>query len=273
MKTTILDIHGKKTKEITLPKVFDSKIREDIVQRVLESKKIKQAYSPSPVAGKQFSARGLVSHRRHVWKSQYGRGISRVPRKITSRKGSQFGWIAAGVPNVRGGNRAHPPKIISIVSYPKINKKEMQIALESAISATANEKLIQKKYSSINEAKLSHLPIVVESKLTQLKIKDLINSIKNLLGNEIFEVSIQKKSIRSGRGKMRGRRYKKNAGLLMVIGKKEKLKSNVFDVVSVDGLNVSNLAKGGLGRITIYTEEAIKDLQNKFGIDKDEKEK
>ena len=54
MKTEVYDIHGKKAKEIELPKIFSEKIREDIVAKVLEAKKIKQPYSPSPMAGNQY---------------------------------------------------------------------------------------------------------------------------------------------------------------------------------------------------------------------------
>jgi len=80
MKTKILDIEGKEKGSIELPECFSENIREDIVSRVLEAKKTMQPYAPSPVAGKQHSARGKIIHRRHVWKSGYGRGASRVPR-------------------------------------------------------------------------------------------------------------------------------------------------------------------------------------------------
>ena len=90
-------------------------------------------------------------------------------------------------------------------------------------------------------------------------------SLKKILGEKLFEVAIKKKKIRSGRGKLRGRKYKSNAGLLIVIGKNEKLKTNAFDVASTKTLSVIDLAKGGAGRLTIYTEEAIKDLNERFG--------
>ena len=112
MKAKVLDISGKKTKEIELPGVFSRKIRKDLIAKVLESKKSKQPYSPSPVAGKQHAASGKMVHRRHVWRSGYGRGQSRIPRKITSRRGTQFNLIGAEVSSTRGGRRAHPPKIL-----------------------------------------------------------------------------------------------------------------------------------------------------------------
>ena len=43
-KANLLNIEGKKLKEIELPKCFDVKIREDIVAKVLETKKTRQPY-------------------------------------------------------------------------------------------------------------------------------------------------------------------------------------------------------------------------------------
>jgi len=264
MKTSILDINGKKTKEITLPSFFSEKIREDIVAKVLEAQKTRQPYAPSPVGGKQHSASGKIQHVRHVWKTMQGKGISRVPRKIMSRRGSQFNWVGAEIPNAVGGRRAHPPKIISMINTKKINKKEMEIALKSALSSTANEKIVSNKYKRLKDKKISGLPLVVESKILSLRTKEFISSLKKILGEVLFEVSLKKREIRSGVGKLRGRRHKKNAGLLLVVGNDEKLKTNIIDVKEVKGLNVTDLAEGGIGRLTIYTEEAIKNLQEKI---------
>ena len=57
-----------------------------------------------------------------------------------------------------------------------------------------------------------------------LKKKDSFESIKKILGKDLFSLALQKKSTRSGKGKLRGRKYKSNAGMLLVLGKDEKLK-------------------------------------------------
>jgi large subunit ribosomal protein L4e len=181
-----------------------------------------------------------------------------------SRRGSQFNWVGAEIPNAKGGRRAHPPKVESMINTKKINKKEMEIALKSALSATANEKIVSEKYERLNGKKISGLPFVVESKIVSLKTKELISDLKKILGENLFEVSLKKRKVRSGIGKLRGRKYKKNAGLLLVLGNKENLKTNVIDVKNVNGLNVTDLARGGVGRLTIYTEEAIKNLGEKI---------
>lgn len=265
MKAKVLDINGKEKGSLDLPKCFSSKIREDVVAKVLEVKKIKQPYSPSPVAGKQSSASGKIPHRRHVWKTHYGKGVSRVPRKIFSRKGSQFNWEASEVPQARGGRRTHPPKILSMLNRLKINKKEMKVAIISALSATANGKEIAKKYSTLKDEKISNAPFIVEGKISGLKTKELILSVKKILGEKLFDVAVRKKSVRSGKGKLRGRKYKANAGVLIVTGKDEKIKTKTVDSTNSENLGVNDLAKGGLGRLVIYTESAVRELNERYG--------
>ncbi len=263
MKSKIFDIKGKKTKEIALPSIFFQPIREDIVARILESKKTKQPYAPSLVAGKQHSASGKVIHRRHVWRSGYGRGSSRIPRKILLRRGSQSNWVGAEVASTRGGRRAHPPKTISMINTNKINKKEMKIALASALSATVDKKFVASKYEKLTEKDIGHLPLIVESKIVSLKTKDFIFSLKEILGKKFFGIASKKKKIRKGKGKLRGRKYKSNAGLLIVTGHKEELKTKIVETKKVNNLSIIDLANGGLGRLTLYTENAIKELGDK----------
>ena len=262
MKTEIYKLDGSAGGTIDLPKCFSAPIREDLISKVVEAKKRRQPYAPNPVAGSQHSASGLLMHRRHVWKSQYGRGISRVPRKILSVKGSQFNWVAASTPNARGGRRAHPPKVIAMQGFTKINKKELVLALMAAISASVNKKQVENKYERI--VKIEKLPVVVESKITKLKVQELLKSLNKILGEKLAQVAFKEKSVRAGKGKLRGRKYKSTAGMLLVVGKEEKIKTNKIDVVDVSKLSVTDLAKGGQGRLTLYTENAVKQLGEKF---------
>ena len=259
MKANILNIEGKRLREINLPKCFSADIREDIVNKVLEAKKRQQPYAPSLVAGKQHSASGIIQHRRHVWKTHYGHGISRIPRKIMSAKGNRFNWVGAEIASTVGGRRAHPPKVLSMINVKRVNKKEMKIALYSALSATADKNQISKRYQTLEKVD-KDVPLIILG-LDKIKIKELLIKIKKLLGNNLYNIAIKKKSVRSGKGKLRGRKYKSNAGLLIVIGKDEKLKTNAFEVVDAKHLGVADLARGGLGRLTLYTEQAIKDLE------------
>lgn len=235
-----------------------------MITKVLESQKYMHPYAPSPLAGKQYSASGKLKHRRHVWKTTYGKGISRVPRKIMSRRGTQFNWEGATAPNTKGGIRAHPPKIEHFMRVKKINKKELKLAFISALSATTNPKLISKKYFSLSEKDAENAPFIVESGISRLKSGELIGSVKKILGDNLFSVALIKKMKRAGRGKSRGRNYKQNAGLLIVTGNDENIKTGAFEIAKAKDLRINDLTRGGAGRLVIYTENALRDIESKL---------
>ena len=257
MKIQILDAEGRKTKELATD-LFEEPVREDIIFKVIEAQKIRQPYAPRLYAGMDRSASGSVLHTRHDWKSDRGRGMSRFPKKKMWRRGTQFSWVAAIIPSARGGRRAHPPKVER--RERKINKKEERKALLSALSYVCSSQELKKKYSSIENKKIDFkLPIVIEDKMLRLKEKEFLISLRKIL-NDIYDIAIQKKSIRAGIGKMRGRKYKQNAGMLFVIGKDEKAKFQGVDIVNANELSVRDLADNG-ARLTMFSEKAIKDLE------------
>ncbi len=78
----------------------------------------------------------------------------------------------------------------------------------------------------------------------------------------------KKVKIRAGKGKRRGRKYKKKKGPLIVVSDKDKniIKSarNIpgVDVVPVKDLSILHLAPGGKpGRLTVWTVSALKKLE------------
>src|SRR3989338_4637309 len=101
MKTTIYTSSGEKKGTIELPKIFSSPIREDLVMKHFEVSKTKQPYSPKIGAGIRQQGYNQISHKRHDWKGHYGKGISRVPRKTMSRRGTNFYWVASNMPSAR----------------------------------------------------------------------------------------------------------------------------------------------------------------------------
>jgi large subunit ribosomal protein L4e len=267
-KLQIYDTNGKKSKEMTTS-VFDSEIRDDIVQKIAEIEKEKQPYAPYLWAGMETSAHGNVKHNRHVWKSDRGKGVSRYPKKRMSDKGERFVWVAAVIPGVRKGRRAHPPKIIR--TDMKINQKEKIRGLASALAMISSEDRIKKKYASLEKSKINiKLPVIFDSKITTVKAKEFFNALREVLGEELFSVAIQKKEIRAGVGKKRNRRYKSNAGMLLVIGNKEERKISGIDVLKAGELKIIDLAVNG-PRLTAFTEQAVKDLELKMNPVKNKK--
>ncbi|MFH1823391.1 MAG: 50S ribosomal protein L4 [archaeon] len=257
MKADILDKTGKGIKKIDLPKVFDTRIREDVMHRAYIVGLKKQPFGAYKLAGMEVSAQGKQSHRRNKYKTLYGKGISRIPRKTMSRRGDQFYWVGAYVPGTVGGRKAHAPKVLARVL--KINKKEKKLAIQSAIAATASKEFINKKYPKLN-LKLNP-PFIIDSVLLKEKNKDIVNALSEIMG---FEIKRTKK-IRAGKGKMRGRKYKKQTKVLLVTSEKEigkRLGNYGLDLSTAKNLNVGILATGGVpGRLTVYTSEAIGELK------------
>lgn len=267
MKIKVINNEGKKIKEKTTL-LFEEPIREDIIFKIIEAEKVKHPNSNKFRAGMDRSASGLLKKTRKVWKSDRGKGLTRIPRKIMSRRGTQFNWIGAIIPSVRGGRRAHPPK--GDVNLTKINKKELKKALLSTLTYVADKDELIKKYDSLKGKQISiELPLVIEGKFTELKTKEILLGLKKILGEDMYNVSIQKRTVRPGKGKIRGRKNKKNRGLLIVIGNKEKMKTTGIDVIKVHDLTVTDMAANG-ARITIFTENAIEDLE-RIAVGKPEK--
>lgn len=246
-------------KEIELPKCFSSLIRADISQKVYEIEKKYQPFAPFLWAGMNRSASGKIKRARKVWKTGYGHGISRIPRKAFWRRGNQFYWRGAIVVSTVGGRRAHPPKVEHFNKELKINKKEKNLAYCSAISATASLDYLKKRYSSIDKINI-HLPIVIDSSIIKEKAGKLLEFFaKNM--NEAKNIIFQEKISRAGKGKMKlgGR---KSAGLLLVIGNEENCRAKGIDIKKVSELKISDLWP--LGRLAVYTEKAIKELGEKL---------
>jgi large subunit ribosomal protein L4e len=254
MKTTLYDNKGAKKSQIDLPKVFTTRIREDIVKKYFEADKMIQPYMPSKMAGLRQSAAGIISHKRHDWKGHYGRGISRVPRKIMWRRGTQFMWVGATAPGTKGGRRSHPPK--GIGKEKKMNKKEVQIALDSAIAATAHKDLFLKRYTSIS--KTHDLPLVIEHLPT--KTKELRHALTSMLG-ESAHLALKSKEIRAGKGKLRGRKYKSNAGILIIVDKDEKKNFSGVEIKTMQEATIKDFYP--LGRLTLFTHKALNALDKK----------
>ncbi len=252
MKAYIYDSNGAK-KDAKAPAFFDSTVREDIVAKAIESERFAtaQPYGLYKEAGKRHSASGTISHKRHEWKGHYGKGIARVPRKTMWRRGTQFYWIGAEVNMARGGRRVHGPTIFKHVR--KINKNEQKIALQSVLAATSQENYISQRYPTVKA--VSGVQIISELPKKTSQLVELMHRIFNT-----SRATPQGKVIRAGIGKRRGRRFKVNAGALLVTGKDEKVNYKHVDTKTTKELSVMDLYP--LGRLTVYTQKALEELQN-----------
>lgn len=251
MEVNVYSVEGKPVKRISLPEVFETELRSDVIRRVVHAIQSarRQPYGSDEMAGKRTTA--------EPWGKGYG--VSRVPRV----KGTRY--PAAGragfVPHAVGGRRAHPPKPEKKL-VEKINRKEKRLALKSAIAATAKRKLVEARGHVVDG--VPELPLVVTDDLESMSsAKDVIKFLKAVGVWKDVERVVEKTKIRSGRGKMRGRRYKTPVGPLIVVKEDRGIVKGArnipgVDITTVSGLNAELLAPGGVpGRLTIWTEGAI----------------
>lgn len=262
MKADVVDLQGNVVEKIDLPKVFSEPVREDLITRAFLAARSnnRQAYGSDPMAGKRTAAHyhGMRHHRY----SMMNREIARLPR-LHAKTVPFLNWTVRFVPQAVKGRQAHPP-LVEKVWTQKINEKERQKAIHSAIAATAVKELVEKRGHRISEMKI--FPIVVEDSLQNIsKTKDLTVFLEKIgLQKEIKRIS--EKKIRAGRGKMRGRKYKTKVGPLFVVSENKgigKAAANILgaDVCSVKQLSALLLAPGAHpGRLTIFTKSSLQQL-------------
>ncbi len=253
-EAALLGLDGTSKATIKLPLVFSLPVRKDLIRRAWLSAFTArlQPKGRDPMAGKRTSARSYG----------VGLGIARVPRIPGTMR-------AAFIPSAVGGRRAFPPSPLKKI-HEEINKKEMKLAVASALAATAVKELVQERGHRFSA---STLPVVVESKFEELgpKVKDVKEVLKKVGVWEDIERAHKGKKVKAGKGKMRGRRYKVPVSVLFVLSSTEvpayKALRNLpgVDVVTPQLLSILHLAPGGVpGRLTVITEEALKGIERRF---------
>ena len=279
IQAKVLGLDGKESHTIDLPAVFQTPFMYDVIHKAyvnLLSHSF-QRQGRYPMAGEVVSAESRNT----------GLGIARIARA----KGEGFSRAgqAAGVASIRQGRVAHPPESWKNI-YKKINNKEKQLALCSAIAATARKDLIEKRGHKVSN--ISTFPIIVSDAIKDLsKTKELLDLLHALgLKDELKRLDLSRKP-RSGTARRRGRKARSAVSAIIVISSAEshsskndgkmdvkstpnknnrnkniaKLSGSIrgVDIKEVKDLNVLDFAPGSKPiRLTIYSESAIKELDN-----------
>lgn len=254
----LYDVEGKSIGQFSLPSFFDGPIRGDLIRRAvvaIESRSF-QPQGRDPMAGKRTTAQS----------EGVGRGMSRIPRVKGERyaRGGMAGFAAGTVK----GRLTFPPTSAKALEK-KINKKELRAAMLSAVAATSSKELVRARGHRVPDD--LEFPLVVSEAAEKItKNSEAEKILKNLgLWDDVERASNRK--MRSGRGSMRGRPYKRRVSALVVVSKRqgaERAFGNFggIRVVDVSSLNVKDLAPGTHpGRLTIWTETAIKGLETRLG--------
>jgi large subunit ribosomal protein L4e len=251
----IFNLEGKPIGKIALPPIFGTALRPDVIRRAvlaIQSNRL-QPQGRDSMAGKRTTAesRGV------------NLGISRVPR-VKGGAGR-----AAFAPGTVGGRAAHPPTSIKKI-VKRIPKKEKHLATLSAIAATASKEVVASRGHSIED--VPGFPLIVTDDLEGLKrVKEVEEALVHLgVFSDVFRVK-ESRTVRAGKGKMRGRRVKQAVGPLLVVAKNNGIMEaarNIpgIDIVDVRNLSVEMLAPGThAGRLTIWTSSAIEELNKLYG--------
>lgn len=246
-----------------LPKQFDEPIREDIIKRAVLAiqSNARQPYGSDPDAGMKVSAK--VSRRRRDYRGSYGIGISRVPRKVMSRRGTRMNWVGALAPGTVGGRRAHPPKAGKEWSK-KINKKENRLAIRSAMGATMHPEIVKARGHVVPK----EYPFIIENGFEKISKTAEARKVLVALG---FDAELERSSIvriKTGRARTRGRGSKVPVGVLVVVSAESPVMKALANIPGVDcavvnALNAELLAPGTHpGRATLFTESAIQRISD-----------
>ncbi len=254
MRAKVIGLDGAESAEIELPAVFDTPYRPEVIHKVYVNV-LSHSYQRQgryPAAGEIVSAKSRNT----------GLGIARIAR--ARGEGFSRAGQAAGVAGVRHGRVAHPPESWKII-YKKINHKEKQLGLCSAIALTAKKELVQRRGHKIgNEVKL---PLVISNDIESIgRTKDLKNTLIRL-GDDIARASLVRKA-RSGTPRRRGRPIRSGTSVLIIVGNDSKLVSLSQSIPGVDiryakDISILDLVPGSKPiRLTIFSQGAIEYMKS-----------
>ena len=231
-----------------LPEVFETAYRPDLIKRAVLAAQAnrKQAYGADPYAGLRTPAESFGS----------GRGMAHVPRENGQ---------GARVPQTVGGRKAHPPKAEKDQGK-GINDKERKLAIRSAIAATADAERVAERGHEF-AADLS-LPLVVGDEFEDLvKTREVVELLETLGVHVDIERADDGRSVKAGRGKTRGRKYREPKSILFVTSESpSKAARNLAgaDVTTAAEVNAEELAPGtDAGRLTLWTESAVAEVADR----------
>ncbi|NKE35554.1 50S ribosomal protein L4 [Natronococcus sp. JC468] len=250
MDATVRNLDGSDADSIELPAVFETQYRPDLIARAVRAAQAnrKQDYGADEFAGLRTPAESFGS----------GRGMAHVPRQ--NGRGRR-------VPQTVSGRKAHPPKAEKDWTE-SINTKEKKLAVRSAIAATTDAELVAKRGHEFDDD--IETPVVVSDEFEDLeKTKEVVSFLEDAGLATDVERADEGRSVRSGRGTTRGRKYKQPKSILFVTSSEtgpSRAARNLAgaDVTTAAEVNAEDLAPGAQpGRLTVWTESALEEVADR----------
>ncbi|NUB92496.1 50S ribosomal protein L4 [Haloterrigena sp. SYSU A558-1] len=250
MEATVRDLDGAEADSVELPAVFETQYRPDLIARAVRVAQAnrKQDYGADEFAGLRTPAESFGS----------GRGMAHVPRQ--EGRGRR-------VPQTVKGRKAHPPKAEKDQSE-SINTKAKKLAVRSAIAATTDAELVAERGHEFDGD--LELPVVVDDEFEDLqKTREVVDFLEATGLADDIERADEGRSVRSGQGKARGRKYKTPTSILFVTSSEtgpSRAARNLAgaDVTTAAEVNAEDLAPGAQpGRLTVWTESALEEVADR----------
>lgn len=152
----------------------------------------------------------------------------------------------------------------------RINQNQRRYAMCSALAATALPALAMARGHRIDN--VGEVPLVVDNAIESLtKTRDAVKLLKALNAYDDVLKSKASRKIRSGKGKLRNRRFIRRKGPLVIYNEDQGI-TRAFrnlpgvDLLKVDRLNLLLLAPGGhMGRFCIWSRGAFDKLDSLYG--------
>ncbi|MHA1502472.1 MAG: 50S ribosomal protein L4 [Candidatus Heimdallarchaeota archaeon] len=246
-----------KKARVDLPGVFETPYRPDLIKRAVLAV---QSTKRQPKSTKYQAGWTVASS----WGT--GRGAARTPRSHGRRTHSaQRGAL---VNYTVGGRVAHPPRTEKKI-VERINKKERRLAIRSAIAATCDKELVLQRGHKAESFEL--VPIVFEDAIHDKveKTRDAVELLTKIGLITDIERAKERRHVRAGKGKLRGRKYRNPVGPLFVVDRESNFCNAVrnlpgVEIVNVEFLNAEMLAPGTHpGRLTVL-EKTLKRVNEMY---------
>ncbi len=253
---SIRPLTGSTQGTVELPAAFHEEVRVDLIRRAVlaEESLALQPKSHDPLAGMNTTARyyGAMNSYRS------GRHMGRAIRPRQKLGGGRQGDVRR-IPSGVKGRRAHP-HMIEKTLVERINRKEYQKAIRSAVAATADTHYVKSRHNAEFV-----VPIVITNDIESVKkTKDVMKAFESLKLSSDLEKS-SKPRIRKGLRRLSQRKTFRKSVLLVVKEDKGVIRAarNIpgVDVCTAQNLRAKLLAPGGTpGRVTVWSEGAVKSL-------------
>ena len=264
MKLNVLSLKGDVKEEIEAPKAFAEEVRRDLILRAVRSE-LSKTYQPKGVyrwAGLQTSADYIGN--KDKYRTMKNRGAAMLPHEKLPK--GRYGRVRI-IPFAVTGRRAHPPKPEKVL-VEKINKKEWQKALRSAIAASAHPEIVKERTG--DEYKV---PYIFEDAIESLeKTKDVVSFLKTVgLYGDVEKSHNSRKRITGLRRKRKVRAVRVRKSILFVVSDDSPLVKGAGNlpgvkVVKVSDLTVNDVAPGGFpGRLVVWSKSAVQKLGEMYG--------